>query len=71
MGTLPLRIEDPSQAETVLRTELAQAAPLVIVGGGDGTLSHAAGLLARTETALATPSRAAWVFRWTWQALFG
>jgi len=40
------------EAAAVLRSEVAARAPLVIVGGGDGTLSHAAGVLAGTGTAL-------------------
>ncbi|BDP44560.1 hypothetical protein DAETH_45290 (plasmid) [Deinococcus aetherius] len=59
-------MEDPTRAEALLRTEVARGAPLVVGGGGDGTLSHAAGRLAGTNTALgvlprapATPLRAA------------
>ncbi|GBF07967.1 diacylglycerol kinase family enzyme [Deinococcus aerius] len=48
----PLPVRGPHEAELILRAEVARGAPCVIVGGGDGTLSHAAGVLARTGTAL-------------------
>ncbi len=46
-------VERPEQAEAVLKREVVRGAAYVIVGGGDGTLSHAAGLLRDTQTALA------------------
>ncbi len=39
-------------AEDLLQREVELGAALVVVGGGDGTLSQAAGMLAGTETAL-------------------
>lgn len=48
----PLPVQEPHSAEVILRAEVARGAPLVIVGGGDGTLSQAAGVLAQTTTAL-------------------
>lgn len=48
----PRPVREPREAEAILRAEVARGAPCVIVGGGDGTLSHAAGLLVRTATAL-------------------
>lgn len=48
----PLPTREPHSAEVILRAEVERGAPLVIVGGGDGTLSHAARVLARTGTAL-------------------
>jgi diacylglycerol kinase (ATP) len=48
----PVVTHTVAEAEAVLRAEIGRAAPLVIVGGGDGTLSHAAELLKFTRTAL-------------------
>jgi diacylglycerol kinase (ATP) len=48
----PVVTNTVAEAEAVLRAEIGRAAPLVIVGGGDGTLSHAAELLKYTQTAL-------------------
>lgn len=48
----PLPVDDLRAAEAVLRAEVRRRAPWVVVGGGDGTLSHAANVLAGTETAL-------------------
>lgn len=53
LAVRPVIVHDVSQANALLRAEVAREAPYVIVGGGDGTLSHAAGILARSRTALA------------------
>ncbi|BDP44376.1 putative lipid kinase YegS-like protein (plasmid) [Deinococcus aetherius] len=47
-----LVVTDSRAAEDLLRAEVERGAPWVVVGGGDGTLSHAANLLAGTNTAL-------------------
>lgn len=47
------RVEDPALLRRTLRAELARGAVKVVVGGGDGTLSAAAGLLAGTPATLA------------------
>lgn len=47
-----LVVSEPRAAADLLRAEVERGAPWVVVGGGDGTLSHAANLLAGTETAL-------------------
>ncbi|MBB5235104.1 diacylglycerol/lipid kinase family protein [Deinococcus budaensis] len=45
-------VTTPREAEALLRREVERGAPYVVVGGGDGTLSHAANLLRGTATAL-------------------
>jgi YegS/Rv2252/BmrU family lipid kinase len=47
------RVDDPALLRRTLRAELARGAEKVVVGGGDGTLSAAAGLLAGTGATLA------------------
>jgi YegS/Rv2252/BmrU family lipid kinase len=47
------RVDDPAALRRFIRAELARGADRVVVGGGDGTLSTAAGLLAGTRAALA------------------
>lgn len=44
---------DKEETDRLLREEIAGGARLVIIGGGDGTLSHCANLLAGTQTAMA------------------
>lgn len=46
--------ESVDESERVLRRELQAQAPSVLVGGGDGTLSFCANLLAGSETAMGT-----------------
>ncbi|MBB6097626.1 YegS/Rv2252/BmrU family lipid kinase [Deinobacterium chartae] len=41
-------VRSPEQAETLMRRDLVRGVERLIVGGGDGTLSHAAGVLAGT-----------------------
>ncbi len=48
----PLATADQAQADAALRSEVQRGAAYVVVGGGDGTLSHAAGLLVGSRTAL-------------------
>lgn len=45
-------LEDPSRLPDVLRQSLSEGAKLIIVGGGDGSLRCAAGILAEQEAAL-------------------
>ena len=52
LAVAPRLVLSASHAEDLLRREVDAGAPLVVVGGGDGTLSGAAGVLAGTETAL-------------------
>jgi YegS/Rv2252/BmrU family lipid kinase len=47
------RVDDPALLRRTLRAELARGADKIVVGGGDGTLSCAAGLLAGTGAVLA------------------
>jgi YegS/Rv2252/BmrU family lipid kinase len=47
------RVDDPALLRRTLRAELARGAVKLVVGGGDGTLSTAAGLLAGTPATLA------------------
>lgn len=47
-----LAVSAPREAGALLRGEVERGAPYVVVGGGDGTLSHAANLLRGTATAL-------------------
>jgi len=43
---------DQSETRRLLEREVKEGSPLVVVGGGDGTLSHCAAFLAGTSTAL-------------------
>jgi YegS/Rv2252/BmrU family lipid kinase len=45
-------VRDPAALRRTIRAELARGADRVVVGGGDGTLSGAAGVLAGTDAAL-------------------
>lgn len=45
-------VRAPWEVGALLRGEVERGAPYVVVGGGDGTLSHAANLLRGTATAL-------------------
>jgi YegS/Rv2252/BmrU family lipid kinase len=47
------RVDDPAALRRFVRAELARGADRVVVGGGDGTIATAAGLLAGTGAALA------------------
>jgi YegS/Rv2252/BmrU family lipid kinase len=46
-------LERPESAAQVLRDELSRGARLLVIGGGDGTVATAAGILAGTPCALA------------------
>ncbi|ABF44282.1 Diacylglycerol kinase family enzyme (plasmid) [Deinococcus geothermalis DSM 11300] len=48
----PLLVDNFAMTEQLLRAEVARGTPCVVVGGGDGTLSHAANILRGTGTAL-------------------
>ena len=45
-------VKSPDETNRLLKREIEAKAPFVIVGGGDGTLSEAAGKLIHTETAM-------------------
>jgi YegS/Rv2252/BmrU family lipid kinase len=49
----PRQVSSEEESAAILREEIGAGAPFVLVGGGDGTLSSCAGILAGTETALA------------------
>jgi YegS/Rv2252/BmrU family lipid kinase len=49
----PRQVGSEDESAAILREEIAAGAPFVLVGGGDGTLSSCAGILAGTDTALA------------------
>jgi YegS/Rv2252/BmrU family lipid kinase len=53
LSVAPRDVRSEEEAAEALRAEVARGAPFVVVGGGDGTLSSAAGVLAGTDTALA------------------
>ena len=48
-----IAVEDEDKTKALLQREIEAGARLVIVGGGDGTLSHCAGILVHTDVALA------------------
>lgn len=48
-----VEMSDEAETDRLLREEIADGARVVIIGGGDGTLSHCANLLAGTQTAMA------------------
>ena len=48
-----IKMGSPEETAQLLREEIDAGAPLVIVGGGDGTLSSCAGILAGSQTAMA------------------
>ena len=52
VATRPVATSSQAQADAAIRAALRRGDPAVIVGGGDGTLSHAAALLVGSRTAL-------------------
>lgn len=50
--SLAILLEDPRRLGDAVRDALAQGAKLIVVGGGDGSLSAAANVLARTDATL-------------------